>query len=165
MCINGQKVRLSLHVIDYAVLCIKVFLFIGKIASVILKDNNFKVESGQEDLNLFRVAKKPTECVVFPPVKGRDYLVCVWWEFVYVLVKVLESNSSCCTLSTFLVWTVEKDQVRVHCFSKCFVVIELTMVLASGNLFVILSNFQFLFSKLLSNKNHRNVFLFRFPFE
>lgn len=75
MCIDGQKVWFSLHVVDNMILSIKVLLFVGEIASVILEENDFQVKPGQEDLNLFGVTKKPTESVVFPLIQCRDDLI------------------------------------------------------------------------------------------
>jgi hypothetical protein len=81
-------------------------------------------------------------------------VVGVWRELVHVLVKVLKCDCCRCTHSVLLVRAVEEDQVWVHRFSKDFVVVELTVVLAPANLFVFLLYFKLAFSKFLPNKNN-----------
>jgi hypothetical protein len=75
-------------------------------------------------------------------------------ELLHVLVKVLERDCCRCPLSVLLVRAVKEDQVWVHCFSEDFVVVELTVVLASADLFVFLLYFKLAFSKFLPNENH-----------
>ncbi len=86
-------------------------------------------------------------------------------ELLNVLVQVLERDCCRSPLSVLLVRAVEEDQVWVHCLAEEFVVVELTVGLASANLLVLLLYLQFLFCELLTNENHRNVQLFRLPFE
>jgi hypothetical protein len=154
MGIDGQEVRFSLHVIHDSVFGIKVLLFVGEIASVVLEEDDFEVEPGKKDLNLFGVTKKPAESIVFPLIEGGNDMIGIGWEFVYVFVKVLESDSGCSTLSMFLVGTIEKDKVRVHGFSEAFVIVKLGKVFAPGDLLILLLDLQLFFREVLADKNY-----------
>ena len=142
-----------MHVIHDSVFGIKVLLFVGEIASVVLEENNFKVEPGEKDLNLFGVTKKPAESIVFPLIEGGNDMIGIGWEFVYVFIKVLESDGGCSTLSMFLVGTIEKDKVRVHSFSEAFVIVKLGKVFAPGDLLILLLDLQLFFREVLADKN------------
>ena len=153
MGIDGQEVRFSLHVIDDSIFGIKVLLLVGEITSVVLEEDDFEVEPGEEDLNLFGVTKKPAESVIFPLIEGGNDVIGVWREFVYIFVQVLESDGGCGTLSMFLVRAVEKDQVGVHGFSECFIIVKLREVFASCDLLILLLDLELFYREVFADKN------------